>query len=62
VVADVVEEMRTRAEPVAEPISRRRYSGEFMVRVPAEVHRRLAMEAAEEDISLNRLVSEKLSL
>jgi predicted HicB family RNase H-like nuclease len=29
--------------------------------VPPEVHRQLAMEAAEEDISLNRLVSAKLS-
>jgi predicted HicB family RNase H-like nuclease len=32
-----------------------------MVRVPPEVHRQLAIEAAEEDVSLNRLVSTKLS-
>ena len=40
-----------------EPLSSRRYSGKFMVRVPPEVHQRLALEAAKEDISLNRLVS-----
>ncbi|MBN1361652.1 MAG: toxin-antitoxin system HicB family antitoxin [Sedimentisphaerales bacterium] len=61
VVADVIEDMRTSGESVPEPLSSRRYSGKFMVRVPPEVHRQLAIEAAEEDISLNRLVSAKLS-
>jgi predicted HicB family RNase H-like nuclease len=61
VVAAVVADMRADGESVPEPISQRRYSGKFMVRVPPEVHRRLALEAAEEDVSLNRLVSSKLS-
>lgn len=61
VVTDVVKDMRTNGESVPEPLSARRYSGKFMVRVPPEVHRKLAIEAAEEDISLNRLVSAKLS-
>jgi predicted HicB family RNase H-like nuclease len=61
VVAQAVKDLRAHAEPVPEPISRRRYSGKFMVRVPPEVHRQLAIEAAEEDVSLNRLVSTKLS-
>jgi predicted HicB family RNase H-like nuclease len=61
VVAQVAADMRANGESVPEPISRRHYSGKFMVRVPPEVHRRLAMEAAEEDVSLNRLVSSKLS-
>jgi predicted HicB family RNase H-like nuclease len=61
VVADVVKDMQTNGENVPEPLSSRRYSGKFMVRVPPEVHRQLTLEAAEEDISLNRLVSAKLS-
>jgi predicted HicB family RNase H-like nuclease len=61
VVADVVNDMKANNEDVPEPISSRRYSGKFMVRVPPEVHRQLALKAAEEDISLNRLVSAKLS-
>ena len=61
VVAQVIKDMRANGESVPEPISRHRYSGKFVVRVPPEVHRKLAMEAAEEDISLNRLVSAKLS-
>jgi len=61
VVADVVKDMEANDESVPEPIYSRRYSGKFMVRVPPEVHRQLALEAAEEEISLNRLVSAKLS-
>ena len=61
VVAEVVEDMEANDENVPEPLSSRRYSGKFVVRVPPEVHRRLAIEAAEENISLNRLVSAKLS-
>jgi len=43
------------------PQGRKRYSGKFMVRIPPEVHRKLATQAAEAGISLNRLASSKLS-
>jgi predicted HicB family RNase H-like nuclease len=33
----------------------------FLVRIPPSLHRRLALEAAEAGISLNRLASDKLS-
>ncbi len=61
VVADVIENMAASGESIPEPLSSRQFSGKFMVRVPPEVHRQLAMEAAEENISLNRLVSAKLA-
>lgn len=61
VVADVVADMRASGEPVPQPLSTRRYSGRFMVRIPPEQHRRLAMEAAEAGVSLNRLASSKLT-
>ena len=61
VVEDVVEDMRENGEEVPEPIASRRYSGKFMVRVPPEVHRNLAIKAAEAGVSLNRLASSKLS-
>ena len=48
-------------DPIPEPRPLDDYSGKFVVRVPPEVHRRLALEAAEEDVSLNRLISTKLS-
>ena len=61
VVEDVVKDMRENGEEVPEPIASRRYSGKFMVRVPPEVHRNLALKAAEAGVSLNRLASSKLS-
>jgi predicted HicB family RNase H-like nuclease len=60
-VADVVVDLEASGEPVPEPIAIRQYSGKFLVRVPPELHRRLALEAAEAGISLNRLASDKLS-
>lgn len=60
-VADTVADLKKNKEPVPEPISARPYSGKFMVRVPPEVHRMLAIRAAESGVSLNRLVSSKLS-
>jgi len=47
--------------PVPAPLATRSYSGRFVVRVPEEVHRRLAIQAAESGVSLNRLASAKLS-
>lgn len=61
VVTNVVDDLKANGQAAPEPLSRRRYSGKFMVRVPPEVHRRLALEAAEENVSLNRLASAKLS-
>jgi len=61
VVADVVKDMKANGEPIPEPIAVKHYSGKFMVRVPPDVHRTLAMKAAEAGISLNRLASSKLS-
>jgi predicted HicB family RNase H-like nuclease len=60
-VRKVVADLKRNDEPVPEPISTRPYSGKFMVRVPPEVHRILAIQAAESGVSLNRLVSSKLS-
>jgi predicted HicB family RNase H-like nuclease len=61
VVAGAVADMRKTGEPIPEPLAGKRYSGRFMVRIPSEVHRNLALKAAEEGVSLNRLASAKLS-
>lgn len=60
-VADVVTDLVDNEEPVPEPLATRHYSGRFMVRIPPDVHRDLVLEAAEANLSLNRLVSAKLS-
>jgi len=61
VVAETVADLVRAEEPVPEPLSAKPYSGKFMVRVPPEIHRSLAITAAESGVSLNRLVSSKLS-
>jgi predicted HicB family RNase H-like nuclease len=60
-VAQVLVDMAGNDEQMPEPLSTKHFSGKFMVRVPPEVHRQLAMDAAEAHISLNRLASAKLS-
>jgi len=60
-VREVIADITASGELVPEPLSERTYSGRFVVRVPTELHRRLAVEAAEQHVSLNRLVSERLA-
>jgi predicted HicB family RNase H-like nuclease len=59
-VADVLADMIKRKEAVPEPLSLREFKGKIALRVPPEQHRELAMEAAEQGVSLNRLISKKL--
>lgn len=61
VVADAVADMQAAGEEVPAAIAEKHYSGEFRVRIPPEVHRALAMQAAEQGVSLNRLASAKLA-
>ena len=60
-VAEVVSDLQASGEPVPVPLSEKRFSGEFRVRIPPELHRALAIQAAEQGGSLNRLASAKLA-
>jgi predicted HicB family RNase H-like nuclease len=46
---------------VAGVVADKHYSGEFRVRIPPQLHRTLALTAAEQGVSLNRLASAKLA-
>src|SRR4030042_6137763 len=61
IVAETISDIESNDEIVPQPIACRQYSGKFMVRVPPDVHRNLVIRAAESGISLNRVVSSKLS-
>lgn len=58
--ADVVADLELSQEKVPVPLADRSYSGEFKLRIPPELHRSLAIDAAEEKVSLNRLVASRL--
>ncbi len=60
-VREVLADMEQTGESPPEPLADRLYSGKFLVRVPPEVHRGLALRAAEQGVSLNRLVNARLS-
>ena len=60
-VKESIADMLKNHELAPEPISTKAFSGKFMVRIPPHTHRTLAIQAAESGISLNRLVSSKLS-
>ncbi|MCL2152664.1 MAG: type II toxin-antitoxin system HicB family antitoxin [Oscillospiraceae bacterium] len=49
-------------DPIPEPISDNNYSGKFNIRIPKSLHRRLAMEAKNEGVSMNQYALYKLAL
>ncbi|MBI2850676.1 MAG: type II toxin-antitoxin system HicB family antitoxin [Chloroflexi bacterium] len=60
-VKQVIQDMKSTGEPIPQPLATRSYSGKFTVRVPPDVHRKLQIQAAESNVSFNRLISSKLS-
>ncbi|MDR3069967.1 MAG: toxin-antitoxin system HicB family antitoxin [Propionibacteriaceae bacterium] len=58
---DVVADMATAGETPPPALADREYSGKFLVRIPPESHRRLVVEAAEQNVSLNRLAASRLT-
>ena len=61
VITGVVADMKDSGESVPEPLSTRKFSGKFMIRIPPGMHRELSIEAVEAGVSLNRLASAKLA-
>ncbi len=61
VVAESIADMKSNREPIPEPIAAKRYSGIFTVRVTPDVHRLLAIQAAESKVSINRYICGKLT-
>ena len=61
VVAEAVSDMQSNNEPIPQPLAVKHYSGNFTVRIPSDVHRSLTIQAAEAKVSMNRLVSYKLT-
>ena len=60
-VEEITADLVANDEPLPEPLASRAYSGKFVVRVPSETHRELVVQAAEEGVSLNRLINARLT-
>lgn len=61
-VAEVISDMQSNNETAPQPFATRRFSGKFMVRIPPDIHRDIAIQAAEAQVSINRLISAKLAV
>jgi predicted HicB family RNase H-like nuclease len=61
VVRDVLVDLQAQGERIPLPLSDRQFSGKFNVRVGEQLHRNLAMHAAEDGMSLNQYVVKKLA-
>ncbi len=57
----VKESYRKQGEDIPTAPSRKKYSGQFNVRIDKRLHRALAIEAATAGVSLNALVAQKLA-
>jgi len=57
----VKESYKKHGEQVPQAPARKKYSGQFNVRIDRRLHRALAIEAAKAGISLNAIVSQKLA-
>ena len=60
VVAEVISDMQSNDEPVPEPLANKHYSGIFTVRTTPDIHRNIALKAAECNVSINRFVNSRL--
>ncbi len=60
-IAEIVQDMTAQGEPIPDPLAERTYSGKFNLRVGEALHRRLAIEAAEEKLSINQLIVRRLN-
>jgi predicted HicB family RNase H-like nuclease len=61
VVRYVLEDLEESGEDIPPPFSKHHFSGNLRVRMPEQLHRTLALEAAQQHVSLNQWINTKLS-
>jgi predicted RNase H-like HicB family nuclease len=58
---EYIAERESEGLDVPPPLTERQYSGKFLVRTSPALHARLAVEAAEQNVSMNQWVVQKLA-
>ena len=59
-LAFVLKDMESKGEEIPPPLGKRYYSGKISLRMNPEQHRRIAMEAAEQGVSINQLLVSRI--
>src|SRR2546428_4099787 len=57
VVGVVLKDLTRSKEPIPEPLGKRAFSGRLNVRMPSYLHRHLAIEAAQQLVTMNQLIN-----
>jgi len=60
VVKESLDILGKEGRAIPEPLNKRQYSGKFALRMTPEQHKRLAIEAAEQNISINQLLVSRI--
>ncbi len=60
VVATTVEWLEEEHEKIPEPFGLKKYKGNLTLRVPADVHRKLAIQSAEQGVSVNQYILSRI--
>ena len=60
-VKDTVAAREAGGKKIPSPLSLRNYSGKFQMRTTPQMHRQLALRAAEAGVSLNRFINSRLA-
>lgn len=60
VVGYVLEELAEEGAPIPVPLGKRNFTGKLNLRMPKDLHRRLAIESEMQGVSLNALINSKL--
>ena len=61
VVGKCINSLVREKQPVPEPLSLRKFKGNLTLRVPPDVHRKIAQEAAEAGVSINQYILSKIA-
>lgn len=60
VVKNTVVSLQNEGEQIPEPLSLKKFKGNLTLRVPPEIHRKLASDAAEAGVSINQYILSKV--
>jgi predicted HicB family RNase H-like nuclease len=61
VVTESIKWLEEEKEPIPEPFGLKSFKGNLTLRVPSEIHKKLAIKSAEEGVSVNQYILSKIS-
>lgn len=61
VIEETISWMEEENENIPEPFGLKKYKGNLTLRIPSELHRKLAIKSAEEGVSINQYILSKIS-